>query len=253
MTRLLDDLATLQIGGGRVERSLSAARFILPGADDRHYSNAQLYDYAGLRRRDYPWRPPLRLTCQARFSHEASSLRGTAGFGFWNQPFMPGALGLRLPRQVWFFFGGAPHDMALVKGVPGAGWKAATADFSRWAFLLLAPAAPLGFLLMRNPSLYDRLWPLGQRAIGAHEALLGVDMRDWHTYRLDWLERGTRFYVDDALVLEAGHAPSGPLGLVAWMDNQYAVLTPRGQLGMGLVPVESEQWMEVEELAVLAL
>lgn len=253
MTSLLENLASLEIGGGKVERGPGAARFSLPGAHSRRYSNAQLYDYGGRRRRDFPWRPPLRLTCRARFSGEASALRGTAGFGFWNQPFMPGAFGLRLPRQVWYFFGGAPHNMALARGVPGAGWKAATADFSRRAFLLLAPAAPLGFLLMRSPLLYARLWPLGQRAIGVHEALLGVDMRGWHSYRLDWLERAARFYVDDALVLQASHAPRGPLGFVAWMDNQYAVLTPTGQLGMGLVAVEGSQWMDLDNLVIQAL
>ncbi|MCC7206302.1 MAG: hypothetical protein IT323_03295 [Anaerolineae bacterium] len=253
MTAHLDRLSALEINSGSVVRSAGAARFVLPGADARRYSNAQLYDYAGLRRRDFPARPPVRLACQARFSHRAAALRGTAGFGFWNQPFMPGALGLRLPRQVWFFFGGAPHNMALAKGVPGAGWKAATADFSRLSFLLLAPAAPLGFLLMRTPSLYERLWPLGQRAIGVYEALLPHDMRDWHTYRLDWLPRAARFYVDGALVLEAGHAPRGPLGFVAWMDNQYAVLTPQGRLGMGLVAIDGPQWMEVADLAVESL
>lgn len=84
MTRYLESLTPQEMGGGTVERgpAAGAARFLLPGADARRYSNAQLYDYAGLRRRGFPWRPPLRLSCRVRFSHETAALRGTAGFGF---------------------------------------------------------------------------------------------------------------------------------------------------------------------------
>jgi hypothetical protein len=241
-------LARLEIGRGRVEAAGQGLRLTLDGADQERYSDAQLYNYAGLKRRDFPSRPPLRLEVRACASHSAETLRGTAGFGFWNQPVMPGALSFRLPRQVWFFFGGPPMNMALAKGVPGHGWKAATADFSRLPFLLLAPAAPLGFLLMRIPALYRALWPLGQWAIGAAEALIEVDLRDLHTYRLDWLPGTARFYVDDRLIMETPHAPRGPLGFVAWIDNQYAVLTPQGQLGLGLVSAPEPQWLYIESL-----
>jgi hypothetical protein len=152
------------------------------------YSDAQITDYKGLPRKNYPWIPPLRLTVRAWTSHSAYDLKGTAGFGFWNEPFVPVSGDLpRLPRAVWFFFGSPPNNMALAQGVPGYGWKAATLDASRWQFLALAPFAPLGFLLMRIPALYRWLWPLGQRALGASEALLPVDFIDPHEYTLEWL------------------------------------------------------------------
>ena len=59
------------------------------------YTNAQLDDYQGLSRRAFLWHPPLKLQVQARFSHPTGHLKGTAGFGFWNDPFL--MTGLRLP------------------------------------------------------------------------------------------------------------------------------------------------------------
>src|SRR5690349_2165056 len=112
-------LQPLEIGTGRVEQD-NGIKFVI-GPDQSthgHYSDAQLFDYKGQQRRDYPNRPPLRMTVRAWASHPADQLIGTAGFGFWNQPVMPGDLNFRLPRAVWFFFGSRPSNMALAKGVP---------------------------------------------------------------------------------------------------------------------------------------
>src|SRR5262249_30763783 len=162
-------------------------------------------------------------------SHGTDQLKGTAGFGFWNQPIMPGQALPRLPRNVWFFFGSPPSNMAFAQGVPGYGWKASTLDISRLPVLLLAPFSPLGFLMMRLPALYRAIWPLAQRAIGASEAVIDVDLREPHVYRLDWLPRTVKFYVDNKLILATPNSPRSPLGFVAWLDNQYAVVTPQGQ------------------------
>jgi len=225
-------------------------RLTLSNCTDRRYSNAQLYNYGGLRRRDYPSRPPLRMTVRVSFSHRAEDLKGTAGFGFWNQPMMPGSWSIRAPRYAWFFFGSPPHDMPFARGVPGRGWKAATADFSRLAFWLMAPGAPLGFLLMRSPELYRALWPAAQWAIAAAESLITADIRDSHEYRLDWSARRLLFSLDGQTILETNHAPRGPLGFVAWMDNQYAIITPQGRFQFGLLAIPGEQWMNVESLHI---
>lgn len=243
-------LKTLELGAGHIEQGADGIRMVVEPTAAGKYSDAQLYDYAGLRRRDYPCRPPLRMTVRAWTSHSASQLKGTAGFGFWNQPVMPGQMLPRLPRNVWFFFGSPPSNMAFARGVPGYGWKAATLDASRPPFLLLAPFAPLGFLLMRHPALYRALWPIGQRAIGAAEALLDVDLREPHSYRLDWLPRSASFYVDERLILETPFAPRGSLGFVTWLDNQYAVVTPQGQIGMGLIAVAERQWLALDSLEI---
>jgi hypothetical protein len=249
-------LAPLEIGTGRVVRREGVAYLTIENATANRYSNAQIYDYQGRSRRDFICRPPLRMTVRAWASHSTDDLKGTAGFGFWNQPVMPGQMIPRLPRAVWFFFGSPPSDMALARGVPGSGWKAATIDASRLPFLLLAPAAPLAFLAMRIPALYRLLYPVGQWAVGVSEALITpdvADLREPHTYRLDWRPNNACFYVDDRLILQTPYAPRGPLGFVAWLDNQYAIVTPQGRLGMGLIDVPGREWLALDSVVIETL
>jgi hypothetical protein len=216
--------------------------------DGKRYSDAQIMDYAGLQRRDYPNTPPLRLAVRAAFSHPAEQFRGTAGFGLWNQPFMPGQRWPRLPRAAWFFLVGQPGNIKLAKDTSGAGWKAATLDATRLPFLLLAPGAPLGFLLIRNRVLYQRLYPLAERALGIAESAIQIDITQTHTYQMDWTRQGLRFSVDDQLVLDTKRAPRGRLGFIAWVDNQYAVVTPQGAFGFGLTPQPEAHWLRIEQL-----
>lgn len=226
------------IGTGRVQPQEALLKLTL-APTETGYSDAQISDY---RSREFRWKPPLRLTVRACASGAGGKLIGTAGFGFWNQPFMLGQRGVRLPQTAWFFFSASPSNMQLAKGVPGSGWKAAVIDASRWPFLALLPAAPLGFLLMRVPALYRHLWPLGQRAIGVSEALLDHHLlTEWHTYEMEWRARHVVFSVDAVPVLTAAGAPRGPLGFIAWIDNQYAVVTPQGRFRFGVVPVAYEQ------------
>lgn len=238
------------VGGASLEQVGSAQRFLLSDASGRGYSDAQLDDYQDLKRRSFPWHPPLRLTVRARFSHPQAGLLGTAGFGFWNDPFLMTSLRLpTLPRAAWFFFASPPSDMKLALQVPGHGWKAATIDALRPASLLLAPAALPAVLLMNVRPLYRRFWPLIQRAVNVGEALLGVEMRDWHTYVLEWGLQCARFAVNGKPVLEAP-SPRGPQGFVVWMDNQYLAATPWGRFRYGHVNVPGEQWMDVEHLSI---
>jgi hypothetical protein len=140
--------------------------------------------------------------------------------------------------------------MALALGVPGAGWKAATIDASRAAFWLLAPFAPLGFLLMRVPAFYQRLWPIAQRAIGVAEATLAADLSVPHTYSLEWREDSVIFQIDGAEVHISPHSPRGPLGFITWMDNQYAVVTPQGHFRFGLLATDAPQWLAIEHIDI---
>jgi hypothetical protein len=191
------------------------------------------------------------MTVTARASAPAERLLGTAGFGFWNHPFAPGERVVHLPQAIWFFFSSPPSEMRLAHGVPGPGWKAATFDATRWPFFALLPAAPIGLLLMRIRALYNALWPVGQRALGVSEALLDGDLlAETHTYTLDWHEGGATFAVDGQTVHEADCAPRGPLGFVAWMDDQYAIVTPQGRFGFGTVPVKQEQALVLEHVKV---
>lgn len=242
------------VGGGAVEAGEAAGlRFVTRDVSAGQYADAQIDDYQGLPRRRFRWRPPLTLQVRARFSHPAGHLKGTAGFGFWNDPFaMTGRRVPALPRALWFFYASPPSDMALARDVAGRGWKAASLDATRLPALLLAPTAPLLVPLMNVGPLYRRLWPLAERALGVAEASLDglADMTAWHDYRLDWSEGRARFTVDGKMALEAAAPPCGPLGFVMWLDNQYAIATPQGRFAWGTLDAPGEQWMEVSDFSV---
>jgi hypothetical protein len=239
------------VGTGSLLHVDQSLRCVVAATPDKQYSDAQISDYQGLPRKKFPWKPPLRMTVRAWTSHPLAELKGTAGFGFWNEPFVPVGLTVpRLPRAIWFFFGSPPHNMALAKGVPGSGWKAATLDALRRPAMLMLPLAPLGFLLMRVPALYRRLWPIGQWAIGASEKILPVDLVEPHIYELDWLADRVVFRVDGMQVHSAPFSIKGPLGFIAWMDNQYAIVTPQGHLGHGILATNHEQWLALDQVVI---
>ncbi|MBZ0296045.1 MAG: hypothetical protein K8L99_26025 [Anaerolineae bacterium] len=237
-----------EIGAAKVYKQPDQLVLTTQPTGSDSYADAQISDYVEV---NFRWQPPLRLVVRAYAMPAADQLRGTAGFGFWNQPFMPGQVSLRLPQAVWFFFSSPPSNIHLAQDVPGPGWKAATIHAARWPFLALAPTAPIGLLLMRVPALYRWLWPVGQRAIGVSEHLLdGALLAEPHTYTLDWRTDGATFTVDDKVVLEAPIAPRGPLGFIAWVDTQYAVVTPQGQFGFGLLDVAHEQSLVLEHIEI---
>lgn len=234
-------------GAAGLVRTEHGLRFLNLPEPGRRYANAQLDTYAGRARARFRASPPLTMHVRARFSHPAAFMRGTAGFGFWNDPFMmSGVRRPSLPAACWFFLAGAPSDMALAMDVPGFGWKAATIDARRMGFYALAPGAPLAMLLMRSRTLYRRLWPLAQRVMGVNEALVDVDITNWHDYTMSWQPDAVHFAVDGVPVLHATPAPRGPLGGVIWLDNQYMVVRPTGAIGHGLVERGEVQWMDVE-------
>ena len=142
----------LEVGGASLRRTQEGLRLAVTDATTAQYSDAQIDDYADHSRRDFLWRPPLTLQIHARFSQEsrsidaASGLLGTAGFGFWNDPFSCSVLPYALtgkrppapPRAIWFFYASPPSDMKTHMDVRGNGWKAATVDARRRQALPLA-------------------------------------------------------------------------------------------------------------------
>ena len=78
---------------------------------------------------------------------------------------------------------------------------------------------------------------------------LGIDVTEWHGYRFEWSPERSAFWVDAVLVLETSVAPRSPLGLVIWIDNQYAAWRPDGKLGFGILE-NSQAWLEIAELEI---
>lgn len=241
------------VGAAAIEHAASSVRFVVEGATQDAYADAQIDDYHGLSRKRLPWRPPLRMTVRARASHPAGELIGTAGFGFWNDPFTLSGGVLAAPNAVWFFYASPPSNMAFAPPVPGWGWKAAVLNSGNAPGLLMAPAALAGALLLRAPGVNRLLRPLVSAAVKASERILDVDLTDWHTYVLEWQRGSATFWVDEVEALRAPHPPTGPLGFVAWLDNQYAVATLEGDFSFGLLAAPRRQWLELDCVRIEAL
>lgn len=244
----------LEQGNGRVHYlSGGVTRLTIPPIS-HGYTNAQLDDYQGKSRAQFPWRPPVRLSLEARFIGD--KLDGTAGFGFWNAPFGGGGLGRGgrlpvLPAAAWFFFGGDSNNMAFAKGVSGWGWKAAGIHAHHAAGYSLMAGAPLGFLLMRSRALYRRIWPMLEGVLGISERELPVSlMREWHHYNIEWGKDEILFRIDNEIVHKADTQIGLRLGLVIWIDNQYLVATPTGKLRFGNVALTEAQHLEICGLEV---
>jgi len=262
-------LLCLEIGGGRVLRPEGAPplpadssgttplidRATLRIPPGRSYADAQLDDTQTLARERFRWKPPLRFSVRARVS--IPDPRGTFGFGFWNDPFSlslgMGGAARKLPAApqcAWCFYGSPPHDLPLVEGVPGSGWKAQALSFRPLPPLLLAPIAAGGALLAALP--LTRRWAFRQarRFYTAEETPLELDPASWHAYAIEWTASAVRFSVDGSEVLRAAHPPHPPLGLVLWIDNQFAVASPEKGFGFGVLPIEREQTLELEDARI---
>lgn len=233
----------IEQGAGQVEQDGDGWALRVTPASAVAYSNAMLTSYHT--RRDFSFGAGARLELTA---HAEGTLHGTAGFGFWNHPY---GMGLRPPRAVWFFFSTPPNDMPLALGVPGHGFKATVFDAQRLPFYALLPFAPLGVLLMRVPLLYRALWPVGQWAIGVDECALDAALlRTPRRYAIDWGRDRVTFSMDGDTVFTTRRVPRGQLGFVAWVDNQYAIVTPQGRVGAGVVDGQDSQTLFVKHLTL---
>ena len=139
--------------------------------------------------------------------------------------------------------------MALVPRVPGLGWKAQVVHSMRLE--AVAATVPMGLTAawahLTGETRPAQRWM--QKLTGAYEALLSVEMSTWHTYVLEWRHAEALFWVDGKQVLRAPQPPTRPLGFVAWLDNQYAVATPRGSLRLGTI-ASGPQWFEMDSVRI---
>ena len=255
MTDTLPDLIPIHTRAAQVHALAPGAwRLEIPAGAARRYRLAQVDDYHRLRRRDFPWRAPLRLSLRARTS--APDLPGTWGFGLWNDPFSL-SMGLggaaqrfpALPEAAWFFFASPPNYLSFRDDLPAQGFLAATFQ---------APAIPAPILALAAPALALAALPVGarlvrrtlRRLVRQSAALVPGDVTAWHTYTLDWQPDVVTFMVDGDTIAAAPVAPHGPLALVIWIDNQYAALPPAGRLRYGTLANPGPAWLEVTELSI---
>ena len=216
------------------------------------YRLAQLDDYGRFSRSSFPHRPNLHLSLQARASN--NNLPGTWGAGFWNDPF-GFSLGFgtsagrlpALPNAAWFFFASPENHLAFHDGLPGNGPMAA---------VYRSPHIPAPLMALNLPLLPLLAWPPGSRWLRRRAAqfirqeglALELDQTAWHRFDIVWGKEAVGFYVDGKDVLTTRLSPLPPLGLVLWIDNQYAAWPPDGRMRYGTLPTPEVCWVEIKDL-----
>jgi hypothetical protein len=228
----------------------------LPAGREGRYRLAQLDDYSNLRREIFPWNPSVSLSLGAKASHR--DIPGTWGFGLWNDPFSLSfgfGGGTRrwpvLPQAAWFFFASAPNYLSLRDDLPAQGSLVATFCSPQWPTYLMALGAPALPLLLWSPSA-RLIRRLGRRFVRQDAVTMGIDPTEWHSYVLQWYKDFVCFQVDGRVMLETPVSPPGPLGLVIWIDNQYAALPPSGRLSYGTLANPEPAWIDIKALSVSA-
>ncbi len=237
----------MTMGRAEVVEDADGLRLMLfPSSGDR-YADAQLDDYGGTR---FVWRPPVRLVVEACFSHPAEALVGTAGFGFWNAGAAPGAPA-GPPAAVWFFFASPPSRVALDPSDPGRGWLAMVWR-SPGGGRIPFPASLARMLdrLLAYPALARAAIAAGRRWMSVSQRSLSIDLTRWHRYGIRWHRDGVIFEVDGEEVHRAPFAPAGPLGFVAWMDNQFLIVDPDAGLSNGVLPVPALQALHIRRVEI---
>jgi len=255
-----------------ISRATTYYRLSIPSGFSDSYRLAQLDDYTQSSRGRFPLRSPLSLSLSARASSD--SIAGTWGFGLWNDPFGLsigfGGSPFRLPalpNAVWFFgasmenylsFASSPLRSAQ-REVAANGFLAQTFRSPRFHPLLILAGLALPFSRRITRRLLSRvieeegvqLWsPTASHRMQEQAPAVqsqSVDPTQWHSYRLDWRAKRVSFEVDEVQVFESPVSPNPPLGLVIWIDNQYAAFTPEGKIAMGVLEGK-EEWLEVKDL-----
>jgi len=243
------------------EISSESSHYLLtiPSGKADKYRLAQLSDYTLFSRRKFPHHT-LTMSLSARTSSD--SIPGTWGFGLWNDPFgMSLGFGGRpfrvpaLPNAVWFFGASEENYLSFASGLDTSEKSTCSTRPAVNGFLAQSFRAPkfhpllvlAGLVLPFSRKATRRLM---SKVIAEDGIGLGVDPTGWHRYRFEWREKRVLFEVDDEQVFESAVSPSPPLGLVIWIDNQYAAFTPEGKIGFGVLENPKPAWLEIKNLEV---
>ena len=233
--------------GANVTAIPGGYRLAVPGITSRTYLLAQLDDYTKYSRANFPHRySSIRL--EARVS--SASLPGTWGFGLWNDPF---GLNLgftgssmrlpALPNAAWFFYASSDNHLSFQDNKPANGYLAQCFRSPTFDWRL----AWIPFLLLFHRKSARKML---SRIIQEDSALVELDVTQWQNYELEWGVEGTKFRANNNMVLASLISPRPPLGLVIWMDNQYAAFTPGGKIGIGVLDHPNPAWLEIRRLEI---
>ena len=228
---------------GNIETTSTGRRLVISRGPNTEYRLAQLDDTLHLPRRKFPEQPPLTLSLRARASSE--TIPGTWGFGLWNDPFGL-SLGFggapfnlpALPNAIWYFHASPRNYLSFREDKPAQGFLAQAFRSPRFHRLLL----PAGLMF---PFSRRRARRLLSQVVQEDSAIINAEVTQWHTYRLEWSLDRSRLWVDETLALDTPVSPRPPLGLVIWVDNQYAAFTRQGQMKWGLEENPTEAWLEI--------
>jgi hypothetical protein len=235
------------VGHADIEVEKGIARLIVNGAVEQHLSDAEIDDHRTVPRDKLEWRPPLRMRVRARMSHPSSEMMGTAGFGFWNDPFDWVGNVETPPNAIWFFYASPQSDIAFDPSAAGNGWKAAVLNGGRADPLTMA----IGNFMFGLPGMSKLIFRLAQTRISANERVLGgISMNEWHDYQIDWLAKEARFSLDGVQIFASSSPPRMPLGFVAWVDNNAAVMGPGREFDFRRIAVPQRQFMELAYVRV---
>jgi hypothetical protein len=250
----LPELRIILTRGAKADRlDLTTWHLEIPAGPPGSYRLAELDDYRHLPRKDFPWRPPLKLRLRARAS--AHFISGTWGFGLWNDPFsLRLGFGGRqripaLPDAAWFFFASPPNYLSLRDDLPAQGNLAATfssACIPPWLLAFTSIAIPL----LAIPPLARVLRRNARRYIRESASVFSIDITGWHNYEIDWQAERVQLFLDGQSLLETTVSPAGPLGLVIWIDNQYMAFPSTGRFRSGSLETPSPAWIEIDNLRI---
>jgi hypothetical protein len=240
------------LGGGSVRwDERQCVHLEIPEGPAGSYRLAQVDDYTGLGRGNFPWNAPLTLRLCARAA--SRDLPGTWGFGFWNDPFgMAVVRGSKLriptlPNAAWFFFASEPNYLSLRDDLPGKGQLAATFQSPTRMPLELGLGISLAWLVLLPASArWLRAWL--RRFVHQDTHRFNLDPTVWQVYEIDWGLDRVVFRLGGQVLLETEVSPGAPLGLVIWIDNQYAYWTPDGRLGYGTLTNRESAWLQIKSL-----
>ena len=108
----------------------------------------------------------------------------------------------------------------------------------------------LGNLALRMPGVGRLATSAAERVVRGGDLPLTDDLTAWRDYELVWRPDGVTFAVDGVTLGQIGAAPAGPLGFVAWMDNQWAALRDDGTMAGGYLAVAAPQWLDIARIEI---